>query len=44
MTEPEGEEVGYMRCKDCGRPIKKLYKGERLCGRCAIGYAYLYEQ
>ena len=33
-----------MRCKDCGREISvedvEAY-GERVCGRCAIGYAYM---
>lgn len=33
-----------MKCKDCGRTIHRLYKGKRLCGRCAIGYDYLYDE
>lgn len=27
-----------MHCKDCGRKITELHRGERICGRCAIGF------
>ena len=33
-----------MRCKDCGRKIKKLINGERICDRCSIGYDLLYKE
>jgi len=33
-----------MRCKDCGKKIKKLINGERICDRCSIGYDLLYKE